>query len=109
MSAGKNILLFYCKSHAEQLMRQLQLDSRQWAVRGLPRHVFRTFVLMLDLFAERSGTKAAVLFKPPGLGANESFLCAPAECGALLAEYYGGDIQSMRREGSPRGPPSGVG
>lgn len=48
-SAGKNILLFYSKVHAEQVMSQFELDTRQWAVRGLPRHVFRALVLMLDL------------------------------------------------------------
>lgn len=95
-SAEKSIFLFYCKVHAEQMMNQLQLDARQWAVRGLPRHVFRAFLLMLDLFAKRSGTRAAILFKPSGLGANESFLCAPAECGALMAEYYGADIHSIK-------------
>jgi hypothetical protein len=95
-SAGKHILLFYSRVHAEQVMSQLQLDTRQWVVRGLPRHVFRAFVLMLDLFSDRSKTRAAVLFRPPGLGASENFLCVPAECGALITEYYGGDIQSMR-------------
>jgi Restriction endonuclease len=87
-SAERKIFLFYCRVHAEQMMSQLQLDARQWAVRGMPRHVFRAFLLILDLFAKRSGTQAAILFKPPGLGASESFLCAPAECGALMAEYY---------------------
>lgn len=95
-SVGKSILLFYSRVHAEQGMSQLRLDTRTWAVRGLPRHVFRAFVLMLDLFADRSETRAAILFKPPGLGAGENFLCVPADCDVLMIEYYGGDIQSMK-------------
>jgi hypothetical protein len=51
---------------------------------------------MLDLFAIRSGTKAAILFKPPGLAAQERFLCAPADCNALMAEYYGTDTSIGR-------------
>lgn len=93
---GKSILLFYSRVHAEQVMSQLRLDARTWAVRGLPRHVFRAFVLMLDSFADRSETRAAILFKPPGLDASENFLWVPADCGALMTEYYGGDIQSMK-------------
>lgn len=88
----KHILLFYCKLHAEQMMSQLRLDAREWAVRGLPRHVFRVFLGALDLFSRRSHTKAAILFKPAGLAADQTFLCAPAECQALMAEYYGADV-----------------
>ena len=100
--SGKNILLFYCKLHAEQIASQMKLDSQRWAVRGLPRHALRAFLLLVDMFRERSGIQPAILFKPPGFGADESFLCAPAGCGALMAEYYGGDIELMRARLPPR-------
>ena len=95
---GKNNFLFYCKLHAEQAMEQMQLDNRRWAVRGLPRHALRAFLLMLDMFRERSGVQPAVLFKPPGLGPDESFLCVPTECSALMTEYYGSDLQLMKAQ-----------
>lgn len=95
---GKNVFLFYCKLHAEQVMGQMQLDNRKWAVRGLPRQALRVFLLMFDMFRERSGVQPAVLFKPPGLGPGESFLRVPAECSALMAEYYGGDLQLMKAQ-----------
>ena len=93
-STGNSIFLFYCKIHAEQIMSQFQLSTERWAVRGLPLHALRAFLLMLDLFGKRTRTRAAILFKPPGLGPNESFLCAPAECSALMAEYYDGVMES---------------
>jgi hypothetical protein len=99
--SGKNILLFYCKLHAEQAVTQMKLDSQRWAVRGLPRHALRVFLLLVDMFRERSGIRPAILFKPPGFGADESFLCARADCGALMAEYYGGDIELMRAQSPP--------
>jgi hypothetical protein len=99
--SGKNILMFYCKLHAEQIARQMKLDSQRWAVRGLPRHALRVFLLLVDMFQERNGIRLAILFKPPGFGADESFICAPAECRALMAEYYGGDIELMRAPQPP--------
>jgi hypothetical protein len=101
--ADANVLfpLLVDRHVAEQTVTQMKLDSQRWAVRGLPRHALRVFLLLVDMFRERSGIRPAILFKPPGFGADESFLCARADCGALMAEYCGGDIELMRAQLPP--------
>jgi hypothetical protein len=97
-SDGKVVPLFYSRAHAEQMMRDFNLDARGWSVRGLRRDVFRVFVMLLDLFVDRGGARPMVMFRPPGAGSDEKFMGFPAECEAMISEYYGGDTRSMRRK-----------
>jgi hypothetical protein len=91
----KRMFLFYCKAHAVAAMAEGELDARRWAVRGLPRYALRAFLIQLEFF-EMKGVSASILYKPPGAEAEKPFIAIPAERAALVAEYYGKDIPSIR-------------
>ena len=90
------MLLFYSKKHAERAFREASLNSKQWCVRGMPQYVFRAFLLQLEL-AEMRGYGASVLFTPPGAIKDTPFITLPAPREELIAEYYDGEIPSIKK------------
>ncbi|MEY8215319.1 MAG: restriction endonuclease [Colwellia sp.] len=87
--------LFYSKNHAERAFKEAQLNNEKWCVRGMPQYVFRSFLLQLEL-AEMKGYGAAVLFTPPGAIKDTPFITLPAPREELIAEYYDGEIPSIK-------------
>lgn len=92
----KKLFLFYCKAHAVAAMAEGELDSKRWAVRGLPRYALRAFLIQLEFF-EMKGVSASILYRPPGAESERPFIAIPADRSALIAEYYGEDIPSIRK------------
>ncbi len=100
-TTGKeNVLLFYSRAHAEAAFAEAGLSRARWGVRGMPRYVLRSFLIQLELF-ELRGAAAAILFKPPGAEPDAPFITLPAERAALIAEYYGDEIPSIKKGSSP--------
>lgn len=82
------IPLTFCRLHAEQVMHEAKLDPKKWAVRGLPRHALRAFILLLELF-EKRGNGAMVGIKPPGALRHEPLIWVPISRSQLASDYYG--------------------
>lgn len=95
VDGAPTILLFYSRQHAEAAYAEAQLDSAQWAIRGLPRYAFRAFLLQLE-FMEMKGGRAAIAFKPPGALPDSHFISLPASYSNLVVEYYGKPIPSIK-------------
>jgi hypothetical protein len=86
----KTVPLFLSKTHALMATQQAQLDPAKWAVRGLPRHVLRSFILMMQLM-ERSGTEVVICLREPGNPAAP-FVSVMITREELANEYYGEPI-----------------
>ena len=95
----RNIPLLYCKSHAERIMREGQMDPRMWGVRGLPRASLRAFIVMLEVFEGRGGG-AMILFLPPAAREGADFIAMPISRQQLIDQYYGGPVVPAKRPGA---------
>lgn len=62
----------------------------------MPQYVFRAFLIQLE-WAEMKGFGAAVLFAPPGALKDNPFITLPASREDLIAEYYKGEIPSIKK------------
>ncbi|MFG6179585.1 restriction endonuclease [Halomonas sp. THAF12] len=89
------MLLFYSKEHAKRAFKEASLNPKEWCVRGMPQYVFRSFLIQLEL-AEMRGFGASVLFAPPGALKHKPFIAVSASREDLIAEYYDGDVPSIR-------------
>jgi hypothetical protein len=87
----RNIPLLYARSHAERIMREGQLDPRQWGVRGLPKASLRAFIVMLELLETRGGG-AVILFLPPAAREGADFIAMPVTRQQLIDQYYGAPL-----------------
>jgi hypothetical protein len=90
-----HIPLLFCKSHAERVMKEAQLNPNEWAVRGLPRFSLRAFILMLELF-EMRGQGAMILFRPPGAKEDSQFISIVISRQQLIDEYFGAPVPSLQ-------------
>ncbi len=86
----KVIPLFFSKVHAQSVIKQAGLDPRRWAVRGMPRRVLHSFILMMQLM-ENSGTKVGLCFRQPG-EPTAPFISVIITRDELAEEYYGEPI-----------------
>lgn len=89
------MLLFYPKNHAERAFKEAGLIKDAWCVRSMPHYIFRALLLQLELF-DMKGFGAAVLVSPSGALKDNSFITLPAPREDLIAEYYEGNISSIK-------------
>ncbi len=96
---GRKIVpLFLSKVHAQSVIQQAGLDPQRWAVRGLPRRVLRSFILMMQLM-ENSGTTVGICFRQPG-EPTSPFISLAITRDELAEEYYGEPIPRIEPDAS---------
>ncbi|MEL0620391.1 restriction endonuclease [Psychrobacter proteolyticus] len=95
VSHKQNIPLFYSKIHAEREFNNSELSKSNWCIRGMPQHVFRTFLILLEL-TERRGQGAEIFFLPSGTIENADFIRLPTTREDLIAEYYHGKMPTVQ-------------
>ncbi len=93
------IPLVYSEIYAQQIMKQAQLNPKQWAVRGLPLYSLRAFILMLEL-AEMNRQGAMIGLKPPQSDESEPFIWIPITREELIQYYYGKPIPLIAENNS---------
>ncbi len=106
-AGGHYIPLMFSKYHAERVFRDAELDSKQWAIRGLPRFALRAFLVTLEAYETRMNCRAMLLFLPPGALPDAPFVGIPVSREELIREYYGAHIPSVEEAVNRR--PSGAG
>lgn len=89
------IPLTYSRQHALRIFAKARLDPNMWAVRGLPRHALRAFLLTLDLYEKKRNCGAVICFLPPGAAPDAEFFSLPASRDDLIRDYYGESIPSI--------------
>lgn len=91
---SRRIPLTFSKPHAQQIFTQAGLNPTEWGVRGMPRHVLRAFILMMELMElmERQKGGAMLCMKHPGETPDTPFLGVPIARDELELEYYGEKI-----------------
>lgn len=87
----KFIPLFFSKYHAQLNFDEGGLDESCWCVRGLPRHAFRAFLLLLELF-ERQKVEPMICFRPPGDTSEIGWAGLVTTRDLLVKEYYCEDL-----------------
>lgn len=98
------IPLFFSKYHAELFFEQMNIDSNNWAVRGLPRYVLRGLIVQLEAFELRhelfdmTSSGAVLMFLPPDATSKETFIPVPITREQLRHEYYGASVSSIRQQ-----------
>lgn len=95
VSNKQNIPLFYSKNHADRAFNGLGLDRNHWCIRGMPQHVFRTFLILLELIEVRE-QGVEIFFLPSGAIENADFISLPTTREDLIAEYYHGKIPTVQ-------------
>ena len=104
---AKQIPLAFSKVHAQQIFAQAGLDPARWAVRGLPRHVLRAFILMMELM-ERAKGEAILCMRMPGESPDSLFMGVPITREQLALEYYGEMLPRVGRSRYAAGVRSGL-
>jgi len=94
--SGKGLIpLTFSRVHAERLFLDAGLDSKQWAIRGLPRYALRAFLITLELYEKKMNTGAIICFLPPGARSDAEFVGIQASREHLIRDYYGEPIPSI--------------
>ncbi len=96
-SAGdgtKRVPLTYSRSYAQQVFTQAGLNPNKWGIRGLPRHVLRGFIILLELLERQKGG-AMLCIKHPGEKPEAPFIGIPITRDELALEYYGETISHI--------------
>lgn len=86
------IPLTFSKNHAERIFKDAQLDPNKWAIRGLPRHALRAFLILLEFYEKKMNSGAIISFLPPGAPQDAQFIGIVASSEELANEYYGKPI-----------------
>jgi hypothetical protein len=89
------IPLTFCRSHAERIFQEANLNPRQWSIRGLPRFALRAFLITLEVYEKKMNSGAIIFFLPPGAEADAEFIGIRASREDLIRDYYGSPIQSI--------------
>ncbi|MGG6268347.1 restriction endonuclease [Leptolyngbya sp. AN03gr2] len=100
------ISLFFSKYHAQLFLHQAKqlngTDISNLAVRGLPRHILRAFIIQLEVFEirhelfEMPSSGALLMFLPPDSRQTDRFAMIPINREQLMNEYFGEQIPSIR-------------
>lgn len=87
------IPLFFSKYHAQLNFDENILDKDRWCVRGLPKHAFRAFLLILELYEKKNmNIKPIILFRPPGDISEVGYGGFITSRDLLIKEYYGEEL-----------------
>lgn len=92
----KEFVLFYSKEHAQRFFRELELDTKNWCIRGMPQYVFRGFLLTLQFFESR-GYGVAILFASPAMSKSDPFICLSTSSEVLGEQYYLGEMPVLKK------------
>lgn len=98
------IPLFFSKYHAELFFEQMNIDSNDWGIRGLPRYVLRGLIVQLEAFEIRhelfdmTSSGAVLMFLPPDATQADPFIPIPITREQLIAGYYGESIPTIRKQ-----------
>ncbi len=96
--SGKGLIpLTFSRAHAERLFQEAGLDSKRWAIRGLPRYALRAFLIHLELYEKAMNTGAVICFLPPGARPDAKFIGIQASREDLIRDYYGELIPSIEK------------